>query len=251
MTITGPFPLARASIIIGNNFADDARIIEVWRFENNLTAGKAGNDLTAAAGGVGYESGSPLEGSYSLDLENGSNQWAYRNDADLSAGFPLKSGDTTKKVSWALWVKVESFSSSYRYLLNKYNTLGNLRSLGLNYFNSDLRIFWGYNSGASGLTWSGIHTLTEGQIYHIGVAVDGVNQTALVRVWDATANQAYTYTKTDWGQELSVADTPFVVGNTGTFSTTYDWDGLIDEVVVANDLLSVAEFDSIRLGTFS
>lgn len=233
---------------MANNFDDDSRIIEYWLFENNLTAGKAGNNLTAAAGGVGYESGSPLEGSYSLDLENASNQWAYRNDADLSAGFPLKNGDTNKKFSWAFWVKPESLSTSH-YVLTKFSLTSRSFAAVLT-SDGTLQIRWG-SGASSSVDWNSQFQLTAGQVYHIGIAVDGVARTLLLRVYDATAGTAQTQTKTDWGVDLNVTTIPFVAGARGDYSTTYDYDGLIDELVIADHLLSADEFDRIRLGTYA
>lgn len=233
---------------MANNFADDARIIEFWRFENNLTAGKAGNDLTASAGGVAYKSGSPLEGSYSLDLESESNQWASRADANLSAGFPLKSGDTTKKISIAFWFKPESAIAGDRYLVSKSGLSAGLGSLSVRINAGSLEIHWGYGGATSFEIYDTDVVLGTG-IYHVGVAVDGVAKTVLVRLYNSGADEATTFNHT-FDNELYVGGSSFIVGNEGAFATGNDYDGLIDEVVVANDVLTADEFDQIRQGTF-
>lgn len=227
---------------MANDFTADSRIIDVWRFENNLNAEKAGNDLTGS-GSPAYESGAPLEGAYSLDLESTSLQYASRADADLSAGFPLKSGDAVKKITVAFWIKPESVTS-LAFLVAKWGS--GTRSFAVDKNSADLRVSIGYNSGASGETWTVVSGLcVAGRKYHIGVALDGVAKTCTVRVWDDTAGTATTYTH-NFVQDIYIGAAPFLVG---TYGTNY-YDGLIDEVVVADDLLSVAEIDAIRTGDF-
>ena len=228
---------------MANNFADDARIIEFWRFENNLTAGKNGNDLTDSAGGVLYVNATTFEGDYYLRLWNFLSQWAYRTDANLSAGFPLKSGDTTKKGSIAFWL----YSlTDEKYIITKYNSTANKRSLAILRTGGNLVIYWGHTNGTAGEVWT-VCALSSSTSYHIGLSFDGVAKTASVRVY--TGGTATTYTNT-FTNELSVSDESFVVGNRGQLDNTYCYNGYLDEIVVANDVLSVAEFDQIRAGTF-
>jgi hypothetical protein len=235
---------------MANNFSTDSRIIDFWQFENDLTAGKAGNDLTAGAGGVSYESGTPMEGAYSLKLVAASAQYAYRNDADLTTGFPLKNGDTVKKVSFAFWHKPVAINNTY-YLVCKGKNQSGKRTIAIQQSNSGLIITIGWNSGNSWDTWtvaaSGI--FTAGQKYHIGFSLDGINKTASVRIWDDTAQAATTYTHTFTYEIYCASDQPFAVGELYGAGLSY-LNGQIDELVVANDLLSADEFDDIRQGTF-
>lgn len=233
-----------------NNF-DDSRIIEYWLFENNLTASKAGNDLTASAGGVGYESSTPLEGSYSLKLVRASNQWASRTDASLSAGFPTKVGDTTKKLSFAFWLRPDNINTVQScWIISKYYAGTNGRSWALYYDRTipTLQLNWGYNNGNNAQGYA-IRSLSQGVDYHIGVAIDGINKTALIRLWDGNAETATTYEHT-FDYELAITGAKFMVGNIHNEATNADYDGLIDELVIADDLLSALEFDQIRQGVY-
>lgn len=230
------------------NVFSNSRIIDFWRFENNLLAGKNGNDLTGV-GSPSYESGSPLEGAYSLDLESSSNQYVYRNDADLSAGFPFKSGDTTKKISLAFNIKTESQSgASVNYLISKYKVSGNHRSIAVLLYNGYLYLTIGYNNGVSSESWQ-ICAISNAVKYHIGFAYDGVAKTATARIYNYDTVTATTY-QNNFTNEPSVFADPFVVGNRGDLDTAYDYDGLIDELIISDDLLSVDEFDQIRQGIF-
>ena len=230
---------------MANNFADDARIKDFWRFENNLTAGKNGNDLTASAGGVGYESGSPMEGSYSLSLVRASAQYANRADADLSAGFPLKSGDTTKKGMWCCRFRPTTVTSQFMLILAKASSTS--RGLQVHTGYDNLVIWWGY-SGASYRTWSVVDDIfVAGNDYFVGVIFDGVNKTCTVRLYDYAGDVSYTYEKT-FVNEMQITTNPFEVGHAGG-STNY-FNGIIDEVVVGDGDWTVADLDSIRAGTF-
>jgi hypothetical protein len=231
-----------------NNFTQDSRIIDFWRFENNLAAGKAGNDLTPSAGGVGYESGSPLEGAYSLKLLGSLDQWAQRNDADLSAGFPLKNGDTVKTGTWLLRFKPASFTG-IQYLLSKgYGNGQVLAGFNLYIDGGYLCLSWGYGSGSQINTWVICPFYSFAPVYHVGIAFDGVTKTAKVRVWDGSS--AVTYNKTDWTDALNIGAAPFRVGSQGDPPLSEDFTGLVDEVVVADDILSDADIDLIRQGLF-
>lgn len=230
---------------MANNFADDARIIDFWRFENNLTAGKNGNDLTASAGGVAYESGAPLEGSYSLSLTRASAQYASRADADLSANFPLKDGDTDKKGMWFCRFKPTAVTSQYQLLLSKASSTSRGLQVHLGYDN--LVIWWGY-SGVSYHTWSIVDDIfSAGGEYSIGIIFDGVNKTCTVRLYDHDTDTATTYEKT-FVNEMQITTNPFYVGIAGG-STNY-FGGLVDEVVAAIGDWTVGEIDQIRQGTF-
>ncbi len=230
-----------------NDFSQDSRIIEVWRFENNLNAEKNGNHLTASAGGVGYYSTSPLEGSYSLDLEADNNQWAYRNDADLSDGFPLKSGDTNKKITIFFRTKPESVISGGQLVLGKAADNKYCFTLGFSSYYG-MYLFWGYNNGTATEVWSNIRSVSANTVYHIALLIDGVAKTAKLRVY--TGGTATNYTRT-FSYELSVTDAAWVIGNNAYYNTSIDYDGLIDEVVVANVLLSDDELDLIYAGNYS
>jgi hypothetical protein len=235
---------------MANNF-DDSRIIDFWRFENNLLAGKNGNDLTASAGGVGYLADFPRAGETGLDLERSSVQFAKRLDADLSPGFILKSGDTVKKGSIAFWFKPESVVFGYgHHLVHKSAYESGKYSLYVLLWNSGvditLRIVWGYGSGTSTEEWT-VAAVTVGTDYHCGIAFDGVAKTCLVRLWDGAAAATYTH---DYANEMNVGDGAFRIGTSPSEQSTRCYDGLKGELVVANDLFSADEFDEIRNGTF-
>lgn len=239
-------PLSQAYVIpnifgSGNDFSVDPRIIEVWRFENNLLAEKNGNDLS---GSGAYESVSPLEGAYSLDCESTS---LFRTDGDLSADFPLKNGDSVKKISLSFWIKPESLPS-LGVIFTKFSSTASRRTIYISTTSGgDLKIAIYYNSGSSVEEWTAVSGLfVAGRKYHVGIAIDGLNKTGLVRVYDEYSGVANTYTH-DFTNEMHISDGYLYIG--GNVYLGY-YDGLLDEMVVADELLSATEFDQIRQGIF-
>lgn len=242
-----------------NNFQDDSRIVDYWRFENNLLAGKAGNDLTAGHGTSGYndppeyDSGVRKEGDYSLYTRTGSPDYkdmsAGREDVDLSAGFPLKSGDAVKKFSWAFWVWPKNMAGGYLGPVSKYGPTTPLKTFIIQQDWTATGWMFNWATGVTAETWTFVSGLSSQQWYHIGVAADGIAKTCTVRFWNDVTRVAATYTHTFTAELYIGSPAPaFMVVNRS--NDAYCWPGKLDELVVANDLLSVAEFDLIRKGHF-
>jgi hypothetical protein len=235
---------------MANNFSIDANCVALFRMESGalVTDSIGTNTLTNVGVSETTATGTFKEGSCAANFESDENDYMYRADADLDAGFPLKSGDTTKKFSCAFWMKQES-SSTNHYIIAKYDT-NFKRSLAITLYADKINIFIGYNGGASSETHAFDKTLVDGRWYHIGVAHDGVNKTTLVRIYDEYNDTTYEETY-DATNETNISDAPFSLGNRGDFDTSYDYDGILDEVVIFKDLLTGYEFDNIRNGSYS
>ena len=232
-----------------SGFEFDPRIIEYWRFENNLNAEKSGNTLTASAGGVGYSSSAPLEGAFTLDLEFDNDQFAYRTDTDLSTGFPFKSGDTNKKATFCCWVTPES-SGAWRCIWSKTNYFwgggNNCTHASVDY--GTLKIGWG--SATSNTDYNTGITLNAGVSYHVAVVINGVYPGSIyVRVYRGD-NGTISEHSVGLLDALNICSRPFRVGAFADRDADNTWDGRIDELVVANALLSPYEIDQIRAGTY-
>jgi len=231
---------------MANDFSTDNRCKALWRFENNLDDGKGGNHLTGS-GSVAFSSADKKEGSYSADFEQTESDYAYRPDANLDVGFPLKSGDVVKKISVCCWVKPESNQASAN-IFAKVDTTGNRRTFSLAVWSGIVKVLNGYSNGA---LWEILDTgylLANGEWYHIGVSFDGVNKYALVRIFRASNSSVSTY-QFNFANETNIEDADITVGARHGGGDYYD--GLIDELVVFNDLLTTIEIDAIRAGTYA
>lgn len=237
---------------MANDFSTDGSCKALWRFESGaLTAdSKGSNTLSNTGVAEATGAGTYKEGSCAADFETSENDYLSIADASLDAGFPLKNGDTVKKISVAFWCKPES-SANYQYMFSKDDGSAKMSfCINRKITSGNLYISNGYNNGASNELWDNIIALTAGKWYHVGVAHDGVNKTCTVRVYDDTAGTAATYTHS-WGQVTNVEDAPLVLGTNSAYSTAYDYDGILDEMAVFNRILTADEFDRIRAGTYT
>lgn len=231
---------------MANDFSTDSRCKALWRFENNLNDGKGGNHLTDV-NTVGFTSTNKKEGTYAADFEKDNSEYGYRTDSDLDSGFPLKSGDSAKKITVCCWIKPESYQYP-GHIIAKYDTTGNRRSFALVRYGGTIHVYNGYNGGASQETLDTSYFAYNGEWYHLGVSFDGVNKSCLVRIFRASNSTTATY-RFSLANETNVEDADVTVGSRHGGGDYYD--GLLDELVVFNDLLSVMEIDAIRAGVYS
>lgn len=232
---------------MANDFSLDPRVKALYQFENSLNDGKGGNHLTDH-NTVGFTSADKKEGSYAADFEKDSAEWGSRLDSQLDAGFPLKSGDATRKIAVCFWIKPESYISP-GYLVAKYDTNGR-RSLAIVRDYAWLKLYCGYNNGDSAETIDTGYQINNGEWYHVGVSLDGVNRTAYIRLFRASNSAVTEYFKT-FANPLHVEDADFTIGARHDGNASYCHDGLLDEVVVFNELLTAKEIDAIRSGAYS
>lgn len=234
---------------MANDFSADTRCKALWRFETGaLTADSKGTNTLTAAGAPAEDLVDFKEGACCADIEYATTDYFTIADAALGAGFPLKSGDVTKKLTWCAWIKQESQLAGGSYVLTKHNSVSSKRSLGISTVSNVLHIECGYNAGASYQDINTSIAIANGEWYHVAAVIDGVAKTLSVRVYRVSNDTVYTYSTTI-SNEINVEDAEFRIGARDG-DTSYRWDGKIDEVIVFNDLLAALEIDLIRSGTF-
>lgn len=239
----------------GNNFSSDANCTALWKFESGalVSDSKGTNTLTnhntVAENTVDYK-----EGACSADFELANSEYFSITDANLDTGYPLKNGDANKKISVCGWFRLESLASvvgAHEAIYSKYDLVDDKRSLLL--FVSDvddkLTLYIGYNSGASYDTYTHATVLTTDRWYHYGVTWQDSDRSYRIRIWDDTASAIHGSDLTGTGSNnISIEDVSVTVGARG--DTNKHWDGEQDELVIFKDILSVAEIDKIRAGTY-
>src|SRR4030067_604098 len=116
---------------MANNFSNDADCVAVWNLESGALGvdSKGGNTLTNT--GVVANSSLYKQGAASGDFELSESDYMSITDAALDSGFPLKSGDSNKKISACGWFRPESLPASTTYFLAKYTTNHNNASVAL------------------------------------------------------------------------------------------------------------------------
>ena len=239
---------------MANDFSTDPNCKALWRLENAaLTAdSKGGNTLTNSGVVAVTAAGSYQEGAASGDFESTESDYMDIADASLDAGFPLKNGDANKKISLCFWMKPESLpaSGNWTMMVTKYAT--NKKSFYVALYNvgthAHVQVAIGYAGGASAESLQADSMpILAGQWYHVGVTFQDSDKAWKVRIWGATETWAGDNSGTAVNN-INVEDAPWRLGAHG--SGGYNFDGLLDEVVVFSDILTLPEIDRIRNGTY-
>jgi hypothetical protein len=233
-----------------NNFATDSACKALWKFEDGALTTDSKGTNTWSNTGCAADTSNYREGAASVDVEAGDTMTIA--DGSLDAGFPLKNGDTNKKISVCLWIRPDVLPAAWaEYSIYEKGLSSNTtRSFVVSITRVDggattrvsMRI--GYNSGGSfEQKIASTPALTANQWYHVGVTFEDSSKAYLIRVYDYTAATAYTASGTTTNN-INVA--------TGvlSLSSAAQYDGRVDELVVFNDILSAAEIDQIRGGTY-
>lgn len=228
---------------MSNDFSDDPSCKAVWRFENGaLTADSKGANTLTAVNGPTADTSLFKEGGASVNLATASHQFFKIADASLSAGFPLKSGDTLKLITACLWVRPTSLSG-WRGLVGKPSYGGVSTAVGLEMNGSTLYLKYNGADINTGLT------LAINNFYHIALGIDGINKAiTLLVVKDSDAStQTWNYAPS---AQMNLGSTEWRIGAYTDNDANYTFDGKIDEVVIFNRLLEPAETTAIRNGTY-
>lgn len=230
---------------MANDFSSDSSVKALWRFESGaLTVDSKGANTLTNHGGTEVTSG-PLEGACSIQLASASSQYLSIADASLAAGFPLKSGDTTKQISLCMRYKPNSLASSDHGLWGKWGS--NLCFLA-DVINGALNIGWATSNSGVDWGWGGIYSFTISHVYHITFVMDGVAKTIKIVIYDITAGTQVVLSHT-YSSALNVSDADFTIGAAAGGGAYID--GIIDEVVVFNRLIAFNEITAIQNQTFA
>ena len=228
-----------------NDFTTDANCVSLWRLESGaLTTDSIGTNTTTLHS---------ITSDTSLKKEGGgSGIWSYTisdmtiADANLSSKFPLKSGDTNKKISVCFWVY--RTGSTNRWFFGKgadgssYSfTIHNVDGTGLN-------MWIGHNGGASYEIITGpSYGSMLSNWFHVGATFDDSTKGWHFRVWDDTGGAVTDMSGTSTNN-IYVGNIALGIGCDGVTGRAFG--GRLDEVVVFNDILTSDEIDAIRQGLY-
>ena len=252
-----------------NIFTGDANCVALWNFENGALTTDSISTNTLLANGVIFtptaETVDYKQGSACVDLEAGtvSQGGAYLSilDSSLSSDFPIKASyANTVQLSVCYWFKAESLPSGAtnddrKGLFSKWDWAGDHDYVynSFLYFDGSNPVVGtskGYNSGADSESSFHSTVLQTGRWYHLGTTYDDSTKLVRMRLWDDTAKSVVDVTDTQV-QSISLTTEALRVGLWGIYyASRYEFDGLVDEMVVFNDILTADEIDAIRSGTY-
>jgi hypothetical protein len=236
-----------------NNFASDPACVALWRFDSEAFTDDSIGTNRLRNHGASPHKGDFKVGTASADFRPAQNNWMSIEDHDLSANFPTKSGDKNVEMSICFWMKPRSAANGGT-LISKFQA-GNQAWSWRMYLGGTvrgfLRLTLGFGSGNSlrQFDLSATHRqFTLNQWYHVAFTYHQGERKFRVRVWDDVGGKLlYDYVDS-MTSPLAVTTAPLTLGRTAGISEYYD--GLLDEVVVFNRVLTVEEIDSIRQGRF-
>lgn len=238
---------------MASDFTIQGRLAARYRFESGaLGTDEQGQNNLTPYNSPGESTGDYQEGACALDLEASSSQYLRRDDADLSANFPFKSGTPNNRMTVCLWFKPESFSA-YGYILSKWLAQGNNRQWGIYLDSTGALKFQSSQDGTSTYSYSYtiFNGLQTGRWYHLGLAYSAVDKYVRAVLYDATAGTE-SINKVYDSYPVCFKTAPFLVGCIIDTSgnPAYFYDGLMDELLVFNGLLPYDELRAIRKQTF-
>ena len=239
--------MAAGAFIMANNFTTDPTCRALWDFPSGadfLNDSIGGQTLTNTDGvteaTVSFGPGTSALFTNSLD------NWLSILNASLNSGFPLKSGDAVQKATFCFW-----FAPTTIYIYADIFSIGVSSTAGIiispTGYLGNAYVQWGTGSANQQFQLSG--PIVAGHVYHCAIVVDGINQVFKVRIYDETTSSLFydgTFSPT---LPLALGTAPFDIGGNEGGGLTND--GNIAEFVAFNRLLSNAEIDEIRGGTYT
>jgi uncharacterized membrane protein len=239
----------------GNNFASDPNCVALWRFESGqLTTDSIGTN-TLANHGVTANMVNMKEGASSAEFMAADGDYFSIANASLSPRFPLKTDDKNRNISVSTWFRMASLPDFYQYvgLFTKSDEAAGKTSFAIAVGRDkdgkvNVWLMVGHDGGVANSEWVP-HTsaiVSTDTWYHLGVTYRDSDRSYRIRL---SNGETTTETTGTVAKGISLFDAPVFLGNI----TGLNWalDGQLDEMAVFNDVLTPAEIDQIRQGSYT
>ena len=237
------------------NPQNDANCQAWWRMESGaITTDSSGEGNTLTNNDSTATSATCKEGSASMVADGAADYLSILDNA-LSTDFPLKVGDTNKDLSICFWVRFDTMPANYasESVWSKYNPAGDLRSLNILIYNTEtiqqFEVHCGHTSGTAAEAIKMEVDTSTAVWYHVAFTHKGSDSSYRLRVWDDNAQaQLGTDITGTLSNTLSVRAAQVTIGCRS--DPDLYMDGLIDDLLVFDDVLTVGEIDQIRAQTY-
>lgn len=227
-----------------NDFSADVNCKALWKLDDGALTVDSKETNTLTNDGVLVNTSDYKEGDASGQFAVG--DFMEIIDDDLVSGFPLKSDDTKKEISTTFWVKFDYVVGlgGFETVHAKYISTSGKRSIAYGIYNLDgvttFVFLHGYNNGDNGKYYFSTVPVVTGVWYHVGYTYRDSDKSWKIRVWDDT-NETVSEDTGNTDDYISISDVQVRIG------VLYNWlQGLVDEIVVFNDILTSDEIDDIR-----
>jgi len=230
-----------------NDFSADANCKALFNLESAALGADSKSTNTLTNSGVAADVADFKQGGCAGVFA--SSDYMTLADASLSAGFPLKNGDTNKKISTTFWVKFSSLpsTSGYQAIVSKFATSGSKRSfVAMVYNNAGTKRFGFYLGYSSGTLAEKIEDDTVSVAiniwYHVGITYQDSDKSYRIRIYDSSTGLS-TEKAGNTTNNIYITDAAFELGRASGGNALQ---AKLDEVVVLSDILSADEIDEIR-----
>ena len=237
----------------GNNFASDPNCVALWRFESGqLTADSVGTN-TLTNHGVTANTTDKKEATSSANLQAAQNDYFSIANASLSSMFPFSGAAAPKTISVAFWMKLNSlplvgytydpFSKldSSRALATFTTMIGDGGQMGFFIGTADSRKYED--------AWT-TSIIVPGQWYHVVVTYRDSDRSYQINVWSAETGAVLAEKTGALTNNIVVTNADVYLGARQDLEANRFLDGLLDEMVVFNDVLTPDEMAKIRAANY-
>ncbi len=239
----------------GNDFTVDPNAVAWWRFETTkLGADTIGTNVLTNHGATAFTT-DVKEGDSSLDLELSEGDYLSIPDANLSSDFPFSDASAPKTISVAYWMKLETmplFGTTADAFSKIDGTNDKITITHMVSVTGQVGFLVGWNNGANYKAhWTALtETVSAGKWYHVVMTYRDSDKSYRINIWDEDAGALLSDTTGTTMYHISITDADVCVGGRADELSRHFFDGLLDEMVVFNDILTTAEIAEIRAGTY-
>lgn len=235
------------------DYDSDPNLISLWSMDTDGLGvdTESTNDLLRV--GLITTSG-PKIGDGCADFEGSYNAMVGCLDGNLSATFPCKNGGSAVIIATiCFWAKPESIAGDVStHAVNKWSNTAADRPWTIGWDIAD--DYWEIGTQSGGVESD--KAAVADTWYFVAVTLNDPNTTTTIFVWDDDA-ETMTEASSSLGA-LAGDPAPFAIGCSSRTSLTYnylgpsayDYDGVIDDLMIFDDILTDAEILQIKNGTF-
>jgi len=230
--------------VAANDFSKDTNCKLLWRFESEALTVDSIGDNTLTNVGVDEDTDDYREGGCSARFVRANADRMYILDEDLDSGVPLKGGESNRTFSIPLWYKPLDTAVAVDLI---FKGISPYRCFRIKVDMDGKVIFY---LSPDGLNYNSLQhdsVLSEDEWYHITVTYDNANGDTWIRIRDAAC-------QTVGADKNGTLASPYISPGyvmLGFPTDVYGTEGKLDELVLFDDVLSVAESDRICAGTYS
>jgi hypothetical protein len=232
-----------------NDFSGDPNCVALWRLESGaLTTDTIGSHTLTSNNSPVADTSNYKEGAGSVDLERDDTDYYSLAYADMDSDWPLKDGSAPTQLSVCAWVRTED-PDQYCAIAGRWGYAGSRVWMVSTYPTGANDYIYTYvSSNGAAYEFDGFTSvaLVPGQWYHVTWTWDNSTKAWNTYVYDADADTKYSENGTFTNAMTTSETMQFQIG----LAAGDPYDGLIDEVVLFNDILTTSEDDEIIAGTY-